>query len=659
MVEEDPYLDDLDDAADHDPYLEEVYEEAYLPEQALSSPVFYDYGDQMVSTVEPGSSPATGRFTWFRLLSGCLGLLLCAGLIYGTIGLFAVRAGLQERAMIIQTDSEEHFQKGQQHLADSSIDLAVAEFEMALSINPNFPEARQALRQAQQIVQARPTPTSETRSAAAAEIFSKAEQLLVQENWNEAVQSLLQVRDLDPQYQVSRVSRGLYMANYNLGLELLSPEQAGEALAAFEQALVERPDDPEAQAEQAKLSLYLEGRVAEGDDKEKAIEIFYALYENDESYLDIEERLIETYEALGDELFEAEDWCLAEVQYTEAHALQGGKALQAKLDDVAERCQNAPLAQAVTSTPRSRPGTTSSGAAAQATPAAADFEPATQTETTIPATAAPPAKANGSGSIYFSDFNAHDQRWEILAVHASGGSPELVVADAVMPAVSPNGQLLLYRSELGNAEGLHSLNLITGEKIRITTVREHILPRWGSDDLQFLFVAQEGGTGRWLVQRNFADGKSNSAILRDGRTPDWNGQIIAYQGTDPQGNNPGIYLVPFGGGESIRLTNHESDRTPVFSPDGTQVAYMSTRDGNWNIYTVSTRGSAPRQITTYPGSDGLPAWSPDGSQLAYVSDMGGSWAIYTISAAGGTPIKVTEWDGPQHPDWLLAQIDWK
>lgn len=656
MVEDDPYLDDM---ADDDPYLEEVYEEDYLPEQALASPVFYDYGDQEEDTVDPAPPPVTGRFTWLRLLSGCLGMFLCVGLIYGSIGLLAVRAGLQERAIIVQTDSEEHFQKGQQHLDDNSIDLAVAEFEMALSINPNFPEARQALREAQQIVLARPTPTSETRSAAATEIFSKAEELITQENWSEAVEALLQVRDLDPQYQAPRVSRGLYTANYNLGHQLLRPEQATEALAAFEQALAERPDDAEAKAEQVKLSVYLEGVAAEANDKEKAIELFYELYQEDEGYLDVEERLIETYEALGDELLEAEEWCLAEVQYTEAHALQTGEALQDKLDDVAERCQNAPLAQAVTTTPRARPGTASSGAAAEATPAAADFDPPAQTQTPPTTTKALPANGSGSGAIFFSDFNPQDERWEILAVPAGGGTPEFVVADAVMPAVSPSGQLLLYRSELGNAEGLHALNLLTGEKTRITTVREHILPRWGGDDLQFLFVAQEGGTGRWLIQRNFADGKSDSAILQDGRTPDWNGQAIVYQGTDPQGNNPGIYLVPFGGGESTRLTNHESDRAPVFSPDGTQVVYMSTRDGNWNIYTASAQGSAPRQITTHPGNDGLPVWSRDGSQLAYVSDMGGSWGIYTISANGGTPVKVTEWDGNRHPDWLLAQIDWR
>jgi dipeptidyl aminopeptidase/acylaminoacyl peptidase len=229
-----------------------------------------------------------------------------------------------------------------------------------------------------------------------------------------------------------------------------------------------------------------------------------------------------------------------------------------------------------------------------------------------------------------------------------------------MPALSPNGQLLLYHSELIEAEGFHILDSATGEDNRITMFRRHILPRWGGDNLQFLFVAEEPRTQRWQIHLGFADGKSEPIIVRDGRTPDWSpdNSLIAYQGSDPDGNNPGLYLVPFEGGEPARLTNHESDRAPDFSPDGSQLAYMSTRNGNWDIYTISTAGSAPRQITKTPGNDGLPTWSPDGSRIAYVSDMDGNWAIYVVEARGGTPYRVTDWDGRNRPDWLLAQIWW-
>jgi hypothetical protein len=102
------YNDELDYEAAPDPYQEELYEEDYLPEPALpASAFYYDYGDQAAEAFEAESRPS--RFTWRRILSGCLGLFLCIGLVYGSIGLLAVRSGLQERALIIQTASDEHY----------------------------------------------------------------------------------------------------------------------------------------------------------------------------------------------------------------------------------------------------------------------------------------------------------------------------------------------------------------------------------------------------------------------------------------------------------------------------------------------------------------------------------------------------------------------
>ncbi len=591
------------------------------------------------------------RFTKRRVLLGCLGTLLCIGLFYGAIGLMAAYQGLQEQAAAKRTEAEQHYQRGQEHLANNSLELAIAEFELAVSLNPGFLEAREALREARRLVQALPTPTSATRSEAAASILEKAESQIAAENWAEAAQTLSQLRDLDPDHQPEHVSELLYTANYQLGLQLTTPDQIEEALLAFERALVERPDDAEVTVQRAKASLYVEGRAAEANDRPKAIKAFSQLYQENNDYLDVKERLLKNYELLGNELAEQEEWCLAKAQYLEANRLKPSTALQDKAEDSHQRCQELTSAQAE--------GSASTPVTPQASPSSSVGGATAVTRTTAVVTPTP-AKDSGSGSIYFSAFNRHDLWWEILSVPASGGTPKVVALDGTMPAVSPNGRWLVYHSELLDAEGFHRLDLTNGEDARISLYQRHILPRWGGDSERFIFVAQEPGTGRWQVHLGFADGKGDPVILRDGRTPDWSpkGDLIAYQGTDLVGNNPGLYLVPFGGGEETRLTNHESDRTPDFSPDGAQIAYMSTKGGSWDIYTVSTAGSAPRQITTSPAQDGLPAWSPDGTQIAYVSDAGGSWAIYVVNAVGGTPVKVTAWDGTNLPDWLLAQIWW-
>ncbi len=612
---------------------------------------FYSLDDDDLDDDEP----LPRRITLGRMVMGCLGLFACISLLYGTVALVAAYNGLRERAANTQVEAQQHYDRGQEHLTNNQLDLAIAEFQMALSLNPNLLAARQALREAQSVAQAQPTPTSETRSAAAALALETAETQVEEENWAEAVQTLVQVRDLDPDYQAARVSELLYTAAYQLGLLRLAEGQTEEAAAAFEQALNEQPADTAAEDELAKASLYLEGLAAETTDKQKAVDAFSLLYRQDPDYLDVKERLARAHEQRGDELTVGGDWCLAEVQYQEATELHSSAGLEDKIETSSDRCQEDRDVQTSGGAPSVRP-TPTPRAVAAAQPAMETTEavtPTTEAGETAPA-------PTGGSSVVYSAYNPAEKRWEMLAAPVGGGSPRLLATDGTMPAISPNGQLLLYRSELIESEGFHIFNLAAGEDSRITLRRYHILPRWGGDDKEYLFVAEEPATGRWQVWLGFADGKGEPVILRDGRTPDWSPDKsqIAYQGTDPEGNNPGIYLAPYGGGEPTRVTTHESDRSPDFSPDGSRLAYMSTQEGSWNIYVVGVNGGQPRRLTTGGGNHGLPAWSPDGSQIAYVSDTGGSWAIYVVSASGGSPTRVVAWDPLNRPDWLLDQISW-
>lgn len=619
------------------------------------------YGDYP-EPAEEEQAPSR-RPTWSRMVVGCLGLFVCIGVLYGTVALVAAYNGLRERASNTQVKAEQHYQRGQDHLTNNQLDLAVAEFEMALSLNPNFIEARQALREAQSVIESKPTATSETRSAAAADILKKAEEQLQEKDWFEVAQTLAQVRDLDPDYQAKRVSDLLYTANYELGLQLVSGGRIEEAVTSFERAVAERPGDAAAADELDKAALYLEGEAAEVTDWQKAVDTFSLLYRKDPDYLDVEDRLAEAHLRLGDELAAGGDWCLAEVQYLQAADIQPADSVTRKLEASNRRCQEEPLVEVETtpsasSTPTvPAAGTASADSPASGSPAAAVESSPAETPTTE---AVQVQSGGGQGSIIYSAYNPFEKRWEILSVPAGGGSPRLLVADGTMPAMSPDGRSIVYHSERLEAEGFHRYDFATAEDVRITLHKHHILPRWAGDSKEFIFVAEEPGTGRWQIHLGYADGKSDPVILRDGRTPDWSPDksLIAYQGTDPAGNLPGIYIVPYGGGEAERLTTHQSDRSPDFSPDGSRLAYMSTEQGNWQIYTVGVSGGAPRQVTTGAGNHGLPRWSPDGSQIAFVSDREGSWAIYVIAAEGGQPRRVVNWDALNRSDWLLDQIDW-
>jgi Tol biopolymer transport system component len=77
---------------------------------------------------------------------------------------------------------------------------------------------------------------------------------------------------------------------------------------------------------------------------------------------------------------------------------------------------------------------------------------------------------------------------------------------------------------------------------------------------------------------------------------------------------------------------------PAISPDGRDIAYTASRDGNTDIWLVDVAGGAQLRRTQDVAVDESPAWFPDGSALAFVSDRGGRRGIWKVDRLGGDPI---------------------
>ena len=73
---------------------------------------------------------------------------------------------------------------------------------------------------------------------------------------------------------------------------------------------------------------------------------------------------------------------------------------------------------------------------------------------------------------------------------------------------------------------------------------------------------------------------------------------------------------------------------PVYSPDGSRIAFTSNRDGNPEIYIMDRGGGNVRRMTNNPAIDVTPTWSPSGNQIAWVSDRTGNPYIYIMNVDG-------------------------
>ena len=260
-----------------------------------------------------------------------------------------------------------------------------------------------------------------------------------------------------------------------------------------------------------------------------------------------------------------------------------------------------------------------------------------------------------SGQIYFPVFDPSSDRrtYDIYVVDLASGEREIMLGHASQPALSSNGRRLAYRSWAIESRGIRVRELSGENTWAWVSFHEAEHPSWSPDNLNLVFSSQQEADRDWRLYRTW--GLLTEKVERQGgdiygRVTTWSidGRVIYWE--CPLGDCGLHAILPDGTG-LVRLTKSEHDTAPAVSPDGSNVAFMSTRDGNWEIYVVgayptSPDPDAPKRLTTNEGRDGLPTWSPDGQWIAFASDRGGTWAVWAMRPNGSGQQKLFELGGP-------------
>jgi TolB protein len=167
------------------------------------------------------------------------------------------------------------------------------------------------------------------------------------------------------------------------------------------------------------------------------------------------------------------------------------------------------------------------------------------------------------------------------------------------PTTGPSAKIA-FVNQLGFTSGIYLMNPDGSEETLLTTMPVYSTLRWSADRRQIVF---DGGPTNDIYVIN-ADGTGERQLTN----------------TSPH---------------QLRGRRNNEEQFPTVSPDGSRIAFEAdlapiTDFANSEIYVVNPEGSGLTNLTQDPGMDFRPVWSPDGSQIAYV----GSGRLWVMNADG-------------------------
>lgn len=529
------------------------------------------------ATAQTRRLPAT---TLLIIVFACSFLGLISAAIAG-----GVVVGLQDRKADEQARIDQFYQEGLANRAAGKLQLAKADFEYVLRLNPNYPGAREQLAQIQDLLTVKPTPTSAIVVNVTQQLYQAGLEAYQKKDWQKAIEIFSQVRAIDASYEKDKVAQMVYDAALTYGLELSKADRLEEAIAYLDQAAYIKPLPANAEAEAQYARMYITARDYWNVNWEKAIESFGELYKIGPGYRDTFARYVEAYIQYGDERSRAGDPCNAQTQYEAALQLRPAARLQEKADKSKQDCLTAP-------------------------------PPITGTNQTLAGLYA--------GRIAYPVFDADGAR--ILAANA-GDQKIYTAAIGDQPEWQRNGGRFAHRVAGSGANVIDN-----GASVSVAPAGAEF-PTFSPDGSRVIYALQGH-----LYMMN-ANGSGSPNELGAGSAPAWGpNSLLAYSGCD--GGGCGIMIRnPDNADPPKRLTGSPNDIPTSWSPDGFNISYYSNVSGNYDLFFVNTAGGV-QQVTKNAGNNIGGGWGPDGVHVAFLSDRDGTWSLYIAKYDGTEATKI-------------------
>jgi TolB protein len=198
---------------------------------------------------------------------------------------------------------------------------------------------------------------------------------------------------------------------------------------------------------------------------------------------------------------------------------------------------------------------------------------------------------------------------------------------------------------------LETIDIESKVRTVVYAAPEHFeAPNWTRDGAFFLFN-QDGRLYRLpviggkpeVIDTGFAVRCNND----HGISPD--SKLIAISDQSQDDHKSIVYTVPFGGGAPHRITQNSPSYWHGWSPDGSTLAFVGERNGDFDIYSIPAAGGTETRLTTAKGLDDGPEYSPDGKYIYFNSVRTGIMQIWRMRPDGSEQEQITHDD---FNDWF-------
>jgi Tol biopolymer transport system component len=253
------------------------------------------------------------------------------------------------------------------------------------------------------------------------------------------------------------------------------------------------------------------------------------------------------------------------------------------------------------------------------------------------------ATAEPTGKIVFTSTRNGDA--DVFIINADGtGLKNLTDDDAYddQPALSPDGTEVVFVSDRDGNRELYLMNVAEGTVVRLTNTDTSEIDPVFTPDASGVIYTLEDDKGCDVYKLDLVSGESEPicAGKEDERMANQGpGGKIAYVAAV----NGDDEIMLLGSSGRKQLTDSPGvDFMPTITADGKHVFFVTTREGDYDLYIINTDGTGERPFVNTDVNEGRGAPSPDGNYVAFASETTGSLDIFIYDMDGNQVLQLTD-----------------